>query len=350
MSTRSSMKISFLFHFMSYLIFSGVMAEKSIGLLEMDKNSNKDFFNSSILLTESTEENTTQFHVSNVGRDRTPAGTPFNFQWKYSMSQTLYLSDEIGVSKGMLQGIQFEMRNNALIPGVNISIWIGETNRENLVMDWIDIFSLQKVYDRNTDFPQGINKVFFPFDKPYEYKGGNLVIHFHIASPTLFGDSFFFTTEITTASRIKLSQRDDRPFQIDDQDEIGRLMYNLPNIGFYFAPEGLQAKKELVVVNRPDFVSLDGRIRADDVRPPVDSPANQTDRVRPVPDQITTPDRRIGEQRETPGRKENGGTIRGRFSVGLDLAANLYDGDYLNALILPGLIFQLAFSKTELFL
>lgn len=282
----------------------------------------------------SAERDTARYLVSNIGTDRIPSTTPFNFQWEHTLSQTLYLASEIGVSKGLLMGVEYEMTNSSVIPDTQIAIWVGETSRENLVMDWVDFFSLQKVFEKNTDFPAGENKIFIPFDTPYEYNGGNLVIHIHFSTNTLFGDSYFYTTEITTASRIKLSQRDNQPFDRSETDEIGRLMYNLPNIRFYFSPEGLQADKQLQPARQP-AVSLRASRHSSSSGRATESVDRQTARDRQASGQRPTGSERINSSGTIHPARFAGRSIRGKYSLGVDISGNLYDGDYLNAMVMP---------------
>lgn len=346
MFLRSAISI-FLFHF----IHSGFWNAGNVIAQSFYANSSilqTEWLDTSVIMPVSEPGQESQrYYVSRVGDGEVPAGSPFSFQWKYSMSQTLYLTDEIGVSSGTLKGIEYKMRSNFAIRGTHITLWVGETKRENLVQNWQDIFAMEKVYEKHVDFPAGENKIFIPFDVPFEYHGDNLVIHMRVATNTLSGDSYFYTTEITTASRIKLSQRDNIPFEDDEPEEIGRLLYNLPNIGFYFSSDNLESFKELEEKELPSYALTESAVITS-VRAPERPADRQTVTERGRNEQAAP----SGTRAISPETRQGivySRHLRSRFSLGIDLSLNIYDGDYLNALILPGADLSFGFLQNQTF-
>lgn len=337
---------SVIFFFLFQFTFSGFLIAGTPFAYSFPANSNiihaKLNEETNASLNYEHKDDPVKYYVSRVGRGEVPAGSPFSFKWNYTMSQTLYLADEIGVSSGTLKGIEYRMHNNLTIRGTHLTIWVGNTKRENLVQNWEDIFAMQRVYEKNVDFPAGEKYIFIPFDVPFEYQGDNLVIHMRVATQTLSGDSYFYTTEITTASRIKLSQRDNIPFDVDESDEIGRLLYNLPNINFYFYPENLQAIRELEETKIHSTALSESALI---------TPVRTAE--RPIePERERTPRPTVTETRAASHEDARKAVIfsrdtRSRFSLGLDLSLNLYDGDYLNAMILPGADLSFGFLQNR---
>ena len=59
---------------------------------------------------------------------------------------------------------------------VQFQIYMGETSRYDLSAGWIPASELQLVYDGGIDLTYGIKDLVIPFQHPYDYQGGNLVV------------------------------------------------------------------------------------------------------------------------------------------------------------------------------
>lgn len=102
---------------------------------------------------------------------------PFDFDWRNSVSQSLYYPDEIGISRGMLGKLTYFKNFQNNIPEKEIKIWMGETTLEHLSGGWIPVEELTLVFDGLLDFPSGPGTINIDLDQPYEYNGGVLVIY-----------------------------------------------------------------------------------------------------------------------------------------------------------------------------
>lgn len=102
---------------------------------------------------------------------------PFDFDWRNSVSQSLYYPNEIGISRAMLSKLTYfkNFQNNIL--DKEIKIWMGETTLEHLSGGWIPVEELTLVFDGLLDFPSGPGTINIDLDQPYEYNGGVLVIY-----------------------------------------------------------------------------------------------------------------------------------------------------------------------------
>jgi hypothetical protein len=266
-------------------------------------------------------------YVVKIGNENTLSEVPFGFMWKFSISQVIYPATEINVTRGVISGLQFETLINSTINNNRITIWIGEVQRQNLLLGWTDISGLQKVFEGNVDFPAGTKKLYIPFDNNYQYNGGNLVIHVHKSADAPVGNNFFLGSETQEASRVLIVQRDNIPYQMFERDEIGVSMRIIPNVTLFFSPEGLVSEREL---NRGS-VPVSGIAR---ISPPgVTTVQTTIDKSQPT----VTPSDRVSAER-TPGHSQriSGREQRSRLSLGTDASLTLYDGDYLYPVILPG--------------
>ena len=275
-----------------------------------------------------SQNDNTDPYVLKIGSDNTQSEAPFGFMWKYSLSQIIYPANEINVARGVLTGLQFETLINTTIYNNRITVWIGETQRQNLLLGWTDNSVLQKVFEGNVDFPAGTKKLYIPFDNNYEYKGGNLLIHVHKSADALAGNNFFIASETQESSRVLIVQRDNFPYQIFEPEEIGVSMRTIPNLTLFFSPEGLVSEREL---NRePVPVSDIARISAPGVTT-VPTPTN--DRRQPT---VTPTDRVSADRTPVRSQRINVREQRNRLSLGTDASITLYDGDFLYPVLLPG--------------
>ncbi len=266
-------------------------------------------------------------YVIKIGSDNTQSEAPFGFMWKYSLSQIIYPASDINVTRGEITGLQFETLINTTIHNNRITIWIGEVQRQNLLLGWTERSALQKVFEGNVNFPAGTKKLFLPFDSNYQYNGGNLLIHVHKSADALAGNNFFIASETQESSRVLIVQRDNIPYQIFEPEEIGVSMRTIPNLTLFFSPEGIVTEREL---NQEPF------------------PVTGIARISAIGDttEQTTTDRgqsRVNQTVRTPADRTPGRTQRisvrehrSRLSLGTDASITLYDGDYLYPVLLPG--------------
>lgn len=170
---------------------------------------------------------------------------PFNFLWHHSLSQTLYFPEEIGMTGGVITGLQYKSTFNAPYLDRNIKIWIGETELTSLVDGWVDPASLQLVFDGTVDFPEGISDIFIPLDDIYIYGGGNLVIYSSKADVEWSGSKQFFGTETPNSNRSRRAQQDNTPYD-PTNPPAGAANHDFPNIQIFFSTAGLGSLEGVV--------------------------------------------------------------------------------------------------------
>lgn len=102
---------------------------------------------------------------------------PFNFYVLDNLSQSLYLSDNIGVTNEPISGIMYTGQFDEDVEDVPIQIYLAQTNQTDLETEWLTPYAFTLVFDGLVDFKKGFNSFYIPFDTAYEYGGGNLVVY-----------------------------------------------------------------------------------------------------------------------------------------------------------------------------
>ncbi len=163
---------------------------------------------------------------------------PWNFYYKNSLAETIYLAEELNTG-GQMQGLTYYNNFNSDLTAMPVNIWIGETTQADL-STYIPASQLTAVFSGTVDFPAGANSINITFDTPYNYTGGNLVVLTERELDEEYyaiNDKFFNTT--TTLTYRTLSWQDD---DIDLDPETvtdGTVSANMPNVAFYFNSQGI---------------------------------------------------------------------------------------------------------------
>ncbi len=110
-----------------------------------------------------------------IGDGEATARMPMDFYYKNSLFETVFLASEINTT-GLLTGVRFYNQLVYNLPEMPTKIWIGETTASDLASGWIPSTQLTQVFDGTVNYPTGINNIVIPFQTPYAYSGGNLVM------------------------------------------------------------------------------------------------------------------------------------------------------------------------------
>jgi|GEM_PF-6480861 len=101
---------------------------------------------------------------------------PLNFYYRASLTETLYLADELAMDTGVLTRLAWQSSFYEPCWDKPVRIWVGETTQADLATGWISCDDLTLVYDGLLDFPAGEHTIQVPFQTFYVYEGGNLVV------------------------------------------------------------------------------------------------------------------------------------------------------------------------------
>jgi len=137
---------------------------------------------------------------------------PYNFFNLYSLTQSLYFPEEIGMTGDSITGIQYTCQFDEDVPNIPIQIWMGETNKHNLSEGWIDPATLTPVFNGTVNFAKGFNNIYIPLDNAYEYHGGNLVVYSNKGYTKMVIGTPFISSIDTGSNRSYASERDDAAF------------------------------------------------------------------------------------------------------------------------------------------
>ena len=138
---------------------------------------------------------------------------PMDFFWKNSLSETIYLSDELGFVSGTITSLA--LYNNFVDSPSNgaTKIWLGSTNAQDLSGGWIPSTQMTLVFDGNITYPSGANTITIPLQTPYMHTPGNLVMMVQRPMDTDYyssSDNFYGLT-IGTNRTLKV-QSDSTPY------------------------------------------------------------------------------------------------------------------------------------------
>ncbi|MCF7858897.1 MAG: carboxypeptidase regulatory-like domain-containing protein [Candidatus Cloacimonetes bacterium] len=124
--------------------------------------------------------------------------TPVCFQYKNSLTEIIYFSEELDVSEGMITALTYYNNFTTNLINKPTAIWVGETTQTNLTDGWIPSTSLTEVFNGTVTYPSGTNSVTIEFTTPYVYNGNNLVVMAHRPMDTSgYGTSDYFLHDTT---------------------------------------------------------------------------------------------------------------------------------------------------------
>lgn len=113
--------------------------------------------------------------------DDSRAGTipdiPICLRTKESAVQTIYYANEIGIDAGKISSIVFTSAFDVDHLTENFDVYLAETERTDFAdSEWVPDSEFTKVFDGQFFLPAGKRDFTIPFDKPFEYKGGNIIV------------------------------------------------------------------------------------------------------------------------------------------------------------------------------
>lgn len=176
---------------------------------------------------------------------------PFDFYWKNSLAQTIYYPEELNNLAGAITGINLYNNFATDLQDKPVKIWLGTTDLESLVDGWADPSEFVLVYDGEVDFPIGANTIYIPFDEPFIYLGGNLVLYTNRVMDAAYfssSDKFYVTTTADLPNRTRHVQSDSETFNPETPPTpVATQLKNAhPDITFFFNVDGLGSLEGLV--------------------------------------------------------------------------------------------------------
>jgi hypothetical protein len=177
-----------------------------------------------------------------IGEDTTSANTlPFNFYWRNSLSQTIYMADELNIA-GVITQIQYYSSFSTDLQNMPVKIWMGLTNQTDLTAGWIPSTQLELVFDDNVDFPSGENTIAIDLDEFFFYDGTqNLVVFANRPMDTTYYSSLdhFYYSTTAHENRSRNINSDSVEYDPANPPDGGTLTNRVPNTGLYVVTVGM---------------------------------------------------------------------------------------------------------------
>ncbi len=102
---------------------------------------------------------------------------PINFYAVESMTQSIFPANEIGITAGAINSLVFTSCLDSDFYGEPFTVYIGETDKSDFSdAAMVDPSTLTKVFDGSIYMESGVRDLVIPFDNPYDYRGGNIVV------------------------------------------------------------------------------------------------------------------------------------------------------------------------------
>lgn len=112
-----------------------------------------------------------------TGNVKTSQSLPVNFYSVESEVQSLYYANEIGMTKGQIGSISIFPYMTGDFLSEPFEVYLYETDRENFDDGKFEPYkAMTKVFEGQALFASGESEFVIPFDTPYDYKGGNLIV------------------------------------------------------------------------------------------------------------------------------------------------------------------------------
>jgi hypothetical protein len=177
-----------------------------------------------------------------TGTDLPAYRIPFDFYWRNSLAQSIYYPDEIIVTKGIITGLSFYNQFESSLTNKQITIYLSHTPKESMTDGFVPVTSDDIVFKGIINFPSGANNIYIPFDQPFQYNGGNLLIttnrvfeqEYHTVN-----EKFYLTTTTTRPKRTVQLNADSFVINPEDPPTSGSIIYRdtHPNTTLYFETE-----------------------------------------------------------------------------------------------------------------
>lgn len=171
---------------------------------------------------------------------------PFNFFNLYSATQTIYYPEEIGTPNIPLKGLAYTYQFDQDVDDVQLKVLVGETTAQNLTDNWINPEGFSFVYDGMYDFKKGIGTMFIPFDEPYLYQGGNLIVYITKSYSSQVIGTVVFNTYLEGSARSRIAERDDAPWDPMVVPEYGYVNDCHPNIKILYEWDDTSIENQIV--------------------------------------------------------------------------------------------------------
>ncbi|HPN40697.1 MAG TPA: M6 family metalloprotease domain-containing protein [Candidatus Cloacimonadota bacterium] len=160
---------------------------------------------------------------------------PFNFYWKNSVSETIYLGSELQMSAGLVHSVIYVNNFTQNLTGQPLKIWMANTETADLSAGWLEPSRYSLVFDGSIDFPLGANTIIIPLDNPFLYTGANLALRCHRPMDSVYysnSNHFFYNNDTAFPNRSRYIQSDSTVYDPLAPSGTGTLSSSIPLTAF----------------------------------------------------------------------------------------------------------------------
>ncbi|HOE92081.1 MAG TPA: carboxypeptidase regulatory-like domain-containing protein, partial [Candidatus Cloacimonadota bacterium] len=215
-------------------------------------------------------EGTASVTVGDPNTTTTSNSYPINFTWKSSLSQTLYMEDELQIG-GAITMLKYYAVLNGNVPNPSpIKVWMANTSQTAFASTsaWLPLSEFTLVFDGGIDFSaSGETVITIPLTTPFAYSGGNLCIM--VQRP--MDDNWYstnnwkYTATANYPNRLMYLYSDTVEYDPSNLP-VGTRAANVPNTTFSISTAGLATLEGNVTSNGTPIpqatVSIDGTPRS----------------------------------------------------------------------------------------
>lgn len=133
------------------------------------------------------------------------AKIPFDFTFKTSTVQSIYLANEMKLKGGVINEIRYTNSFQSNTSSSDVKIWLANTTTSNLEDGWVPADEFTLVYEGPVSFPNGQNAISIVLTTPYLYCGDNLCVMTERALTigTYKNEDLFFVTNVAPTYDVK---------------------------------------------------------------------------------------------------------------------------------------------------
>jgi len=183
----------------------------------------------------------TETYIPVVGDDASALSAntvPFDFFYKNSVCETIYLGAELQMTAGNITAIALINSFVQDLSGQPVKIWMKNTGEANLNAAWLPFDGYTLVYDGTVDFPRGVNTVLIPLQTPFLFGGGNLAVRFNRPMDSVYyntANHFYYVADAANPGRTRYLYSDSTVYDPTAPSAAGTLSNNVAITAFVVA-------------------------------------------------------------------------------------------------------------------
>ncbi|MCM1530847.1 MAG: carboxypeptidase regulatory-like domain-containing protein [Bacteroides sp.] len=170
------------------------------------------------------------------------------YTFDQGLGQTVYPNSLMEGVMGKLYGLSYQVMvtpdDGKPIKDQHFRVWVGETDRYDMSAGWFGPDELTCVLDTVMDIEPGNYEWYVPFQRAFDYKGGNIVVGFEGLNTFsyLANGMNFSCTETNWNAVHRSSYGNNKLMHMDNLDNLYGKFFSLrPNTTFYFDIDNMGA-------------------------------------------------------------------------------------------------------------